>query len=163
MLESSENRPQQRSIIVLKKTIASVAVGGILLGGAAGAIGAGTANAATPAASSTATASGKAAHPFRAWLKAHRKQIRRAFIAGSAKAIGITPQQLVTELKSGKSVATVAGEHNISAQTVITDLVNGADARINQAVTDHKLTVDQAQKLESLVPAWVTKAVNHTF
>jgi hypothetical protein len=151
------------SVIVLKKTIASVAVGGILLGGAAGAIGAGTAYAATPAASSTVPATGKAAHPFRAWVKAHRKQIRRAFIGGSAKAIGITPQQLVSELKSGKSVATVAGENNVSTQTVVTDLVNGADAKINQAVTNHKLTADQANKLESLVPGWVNKAVNHTF
>lgn len=145
---------------MFKKTLASLAVGGILVGGAVGAVGAGTASAATPAPAATSTASG---HPFKTWLKAHRKEIRQAFIATSAKAIGITPQALVAELHSGKSVAQVAGEHNVSAQTVITDLVQGADAKINQAVADHKLTTAQGSKLESLVPGWVTKAVNHTF
>lgn len=145
---------------MLKKTLASLAVGGVLVGGAVGLVGVGAASAAAPAPAATAPATG---HPFRTWLKAHRKEIRQAFIAVSAKTINITPQQLVSELRSGKSVATVAGEHNVSAQTVVNALTQGADAKITQAVADHTLTQDQANKLEALVPNWATKAVNRTF
>lgn len=148
---------------MLKKTLASLAVGGILVGGAAGVVGAGAASAATAASAPPAATSQASSHPFRAWLKAHRKEIRRDFVALSAKTIGITPQQLVSELRSGKSVAQVAGEHNVATQTVVDALVQGADAKINQAVTDHKLTQDQAKKIESLVPKWAAKSVNHTF
>lgn len=144
---------------MLKKTLASLAVGGILVGGAVGLVGTGAASAATPAPAATSQASG---HPFKTWLKAHRKEIRRAFVATSAKAINITPQQLVSELRSGKSVAQVAGEHSVGTQTVVDALVQAADAKISQAVTDHKLTTDQANKLQGLVPGWATKAVNHT-
>ncbi len=145
---------------MFKKTLASLAVGGILVGGAVGAVGAGTASAATPAPAATSNTS---SHPFKAWLKAHRKEIRQAFIATSAKAINITPQTLVAELHSGKSVAQVAGEHSVSAQTVINALVQAADGKISQAVSAHELTTAQGNKLESLVPGWAAKAVNHTF
>ena len=46
----------------------------------------------------------------------------------------MTPQALRAELKSGKSVADVAGEHGVSAQTVVNALVGAADARIDKAV-----------------------------
>ncbi len=143
---------------MLKKTIASLAIGGILVGGAA--TGAGSAYAATPSTGATSQAS--STHPLRTWLRAHRKEIRRDAVVLSAKTIGVTPQELVTELRSGKSVATVAGEHNVSAQTVVNALVGAADAKVNQAVTDHKLTSDQASRIESALPGRVTKAVNRT-
>lgn len=148
---------------MLRKTLASLAVGGIMVGGTVGLVGVGAASAATPAPTATTATSKTAGHPFRAWLKAHRKEIRQAFVTTSAKAIGVTPQQLVSELRSGKSVAQVAGEHNVSVQTVVGALVQAADAKINQAVADHQLTSAQGSKLESLVPGWATKAVNHTF
>ena len=144
---------------MFKKFVAPVVIAGVLLGGAATAATAGTASAATPA---TATAT-TGHHALKTWLKAHRRQIRRAALAVSAKTIGITPQALRAELKSGKSVAQVAGEHGVTAQTVIGALVGAADTRIDQAVSDHKLTSDQAAKLKAALPARVTKAVNHVF
>ncbi len=144
---------------MLKKTLASLAIGGIMVGGVA--VGAGSASAATPSAGATTQAT--SGHPLRAWLRAHRKEIRKDAVVISAKTIGVTPQDLVSELRSGKSVATVAGEHNVSAQTVVNALVGAADARINQAVGDHKLTSAQASKIEGALPGLVTKAVNHTF
>jgi len=142
---------------MLKKTIASLVVGGALLGGVASA---GTAYAAAPA---TATASSSTAgHPLRTWLKAHRKEIRKAGIEISAKTIGITPKALVTELRSGKSVAQVAGEHNVSAQTVVNALVGAADTKVDQAVTSGKLTSAQAAKIKAALPGYITKAVDRT-
>jgi hypothetical protein len=152
---------------VLKKIIVPVLVGGAILGGTASA---GTAYASAPAVTATAGPAATATatpqtgnHPLGAWLRAHRRQIRRAGVAISAKTIGIAPKDLVSELRSGKSIAEVAGEHNVSAQTVIDALVKAADARVNQAGTNHKLTTTQAGKIEAVLPGRITKLVNHTF
>lgn len=150
--------------MLFKKIVAPVVIGAALLGGAAtaGVATAGAASASTPtvAASSTAPAG---SHPARAWVKAHRHELRRAGLAVSAKAIGVTPKELATELRSGKSIADVAGEHNVSTQTVVTDLVNAADAKVDQAVAGNVLTPAQAAKIKAALPARIAKVVNHTF
>jgi len=144
---------------MMKKVIVPVVIAGALLGGAAVA---GAATSTSPAPPAVAASSpNHAAHPhLRAWLRAHRHEIRRDGVAISAKTIGVTPQALVAELRSGKSIAEVAGEHNVSAQTVVDALANAADARINAAVTDHKLTQAQAQKIEAVLPKYLTRAVD---
>jgi hypothetical protein len=125
------------------------------LGGVAAA---GTAYAATPTAASSTTAT----HTARAWLRSHRKEIRKAGIAVSARTIGVTPKVLVSDLRANKSVADVATEHGVSTATVVTALVKDADAKVSQAETDHKLTAARATKIEALLPARITKAVDRT-
>jgi hypothetical protein len=148
--------------MLLRKIIAPVVVGGALLGGVASTA---TAYAAAPttAVTTPATTTHSGNHPLRSWLKAHRHAMRKAGLAVSAKAIGVTPTDLRTELKSGKSIAQVAGEHNVTAQTVVNDLVSAADAKIAQAVTDNKITSARATKIEAALPAYLTKVVNHVF
>ncbi len=142
---------------MLKKIIAPVVIGGALLGGVATA---GTAYAATaPASTAAHTGTGQG----RAWLRAHRKELRKAGLDLSAKTIGVTPQALRADLKAGNSVAGVATQHNVSPQTVVNAVVGAADSRLNQAVTDHQLTSTQAGKIEAKLPGLVTKVVNHTF
>jgi len=143
---------------MFKKIIAPIVVGGVLLGGVATA---GVASAATPNASATAPShAGKG--QLKAWVTSHRKELRKAGLEISAKAIGITPQALRSDLKAGNSIAGVASQHGVNPQTVINDLVNAADSQINQAVPG-KLSSTQAQKIEARLPARVTKVVNHTF
>jgi len=147
---------------MMKKVIAPVVIAGALLGGVAIA-GAASASTSPPASTAAATPSttNQAGKPhLRAWLRAHRREIRRDGVAISAKTIGVTPQALVAELRTGKSVAEVAGEHNVGVQTVVNALENAADAKINAAVTDHKLTQAQAQKIEAVLPTYLTKAVD---
>jgi hypothetical protein len=143
---------------MLKKTVVSLVIGASLLGGV---VAVGTAYAATPT-STTATSSTTATHTARAWLRSHRKEIRKAGIAVSAKTIGVTPKVLVSDLRADKSVADVASEHGVSTATVVTALVKDADAKVSQAETDHKLTAAQATKIEALLPARITKAVDRT-
>ena len=143
---------------MLKKLAVPIVAGGMLLGGIASA---GTAYAGTPTAS-VATAHVKNS-AIRAWVKAHRREIAKAGVTISATTIGVTPQDLVAELKSGKSIADVAGEHSVSVQSVVTALDNAADARINQAVIDHKLSSTEANKIEAALPTALAKAVSHTF
>jgi len=142
---------------MLKKIVAPVVIAGALLG--AGLAASTSAYAAAPptAASVTVHASKQS---LRAWLRAHRVELRREGAAISAKTIGVTPQVLLSELRSGKSIAQVAGEHNVSAQTVVNALDSAADTKIAQAVTDHTLTQTQAQKIEAALPKYLTAAVN---
>ncbi|MGH9917369.1 MAG: hypothetical protein ACRD6W_00640 [Nitrososphaerales archaeon] len=144
---------------MLKKKIATLALGGTLLAGV-GTLGTyGAAYASTP----SATASAKTTTSAKSWLRAHRRQLERAAIKVSAKTIGVTPQDLVSELRSGKSVAEVAGEHNVSATTVVNALVSAADTKISQAFSAHKLSATEAQKIETALPARVNKLVNRVF
>ena len=144
---------------MLKKFIAPILAAGVLLGGVAAT---GTAYAAAPAAAVAApTHVSKSA--VRAWLRAHRRQIRREGVAISANAIGVTPKALVAELRSGKSIAEVAGEHSVSVTSVVSALTSAADAQINKAVASNKLSSAEAKKIETALPSYLTKAVNHTF
>ena len=143
---------------MLKKLIAPAIAGGILVGSLA--MG-GAAYAATPAPATAPAA--HAVKPVHHWLKAHRKGLRRAAIAISASTIGITPTALVAEVKSGKSVAQVATEHNVTSDTVVGALTKAADAKVAQAVAAHKLTQAQADKIDAALPARITKLVNHVF
>lgn len=139
-----------------KKVIASCVIAGTLVGGVA----AGTAAYASSPSAPVAATAHTGSHPLRAWVLAHRRELRRDGVAIDAKTIGISPQALVTELRSGKSIADVAGQHSVSAQTVVNALDHAADAKINQAVTNHKLTEAQAKTIEARLPARLTKAVD---
>jgi hypothetical protein len=145
---------------MLKKLIAPAVAGGILVGSLATG---GAAYAATPAPAPAAHAAHATVKPAHHWLRAHRKGLRRAAIAISASTIGITPTALVAEVKSGKSIAQVATEHNVTSDTVVGAVTKAADAKVAQLVAAHKLTQAQADKFEAALPARLTKFVNHVF
>ena len=145
------------------KIIASSVAGLALLGGTI-AFAVTDAGATTPTTSAPAATAKPATAPKGAgWLKHHRKEIRRAGLRDSAKIIGITPKELRTDLKGGQTVAQVANAKGISTTTLVNDLTHDVDARIQKAVTNGKITQDEATKVEAKVPAAVTKAVNHQF
>ena len=144
---------------VFKKIIASALVGGALFGGLAIA---GPAGAAAPTAAAAAPGHAGKGHLV-AWLRSHRRELRKDGLDLSAKTIGITPSELRTDLKAGNSIAGVATQHDVTPQTVVNALVSAADTKINQAASAHKLTSTQANKIEAWLPGRVTKIVNHTF
>ena len=141
------------------KIIASSLAGLAILGGTVGFAlsDAGSAGAATKPAAATAPAT------VRGFLKAHRHALRHAGLDAAAKVLGMTPDALRAELKSGKSVAEVAQSKNISVADVENALVKDADTKIESWVSAGKLTQDKATKIEAKVPAAVDKAVNHVF
>src|SRR5215471_16630323 len=77
----------------------------------------------------------------------------------AATAIGISPQQLRTEVQ-GKSLAQVAQAHNKTANDVITALENDAHKRIDQAVASGRLTADQGNTAKTNVDQRITQQVN---
>jgi hypothetical protein len=122
-----------------------------------------TASATSPGSSTLTPQSQAASHGAAQWVENHRQTIRHAVVAISAEDIGVNPQALVTALRSGKSIAQVAGEHGVSTKTLQTDLVNAADNRVNLLVGNGKLTSTQASEIEARIPALVTGIVNRTF
>jgi hypothetical protein len=143
---------------LLKRIIAPIAISAAILTGASSVAFAGSAYASTPTVSASKSNNGAAA-----WLHAHRRAVARAVVAVSAKTIGVTSQDLVSELRSGKSIAEVAGENNVSAEAVVTALVSAGEAAVNKAVTSNKLTSTQASTIDAALPGYMAKVVNHTF
>src|SRR5229473_6588843 len=77
----------------------------------------------------------------------------------AATAIGITPQQLHTELP-GKSLAQVAKAHGKTAADVATALKNAAHTRVDQAGTAGRLTADQANTQKTQVDQRIDQQIN---
>ncbi|MBF6600298.1 MAG: hypothetical protein IVW36_07300 [Dehalococcoidia bacterium] len=70
--------------------------------------------------------------------------VEKGIIASSAKAMNIAPKDLVAELKAGKSVAQVAAERNASLDTVKSQITTDAQAKLNTAVQDKRISQAQA-------------------
>ncbi len=145
---------------MLKKFVAPVLIGGALLVGGVAVTGA--AYAATPA--PTAPVADHATKgQIKDWMRAHRRDIRQAGVAVSAKTIGVTPQVLVADLRAGNSIAGVATQHGVSTQAVVNALVSAADGKVDQFVAAGKLSSTQAKVVEAKIPTLVDKAVARTF
>ena len=68
-----------------------------------------------------------------------------------AQALGVTEDELRTAFQDGKSVADVATEKGVSLDTVVNAVIADETTRLAQAVTDGKLTQEQAdQRLADL-------------
>lgn len=60
----------------------------------------------------------------------------REMIAVAAETLGITPAELVAELKAGKSVADVASERDVPIQDVIDALVDDVVRNATERITE---------------------------
>lgn len=90
-----------------------------------------------------------------------RKVLRRA-VEVAAKTIGISPQDLGSQLKAGKSIAEVAQAHNVDEQKVIDAIVSAANTRIDAAVKSGKFSQDRANALKQRLPTIAKKLVERT-
>jgi hypothetical protein len=80
--------------------------------------------------------------------------------AAAAKDLGITTQQLLSDIRNGQSIADVAKTKSVNIDTVINDMVAAAQKQIDDAVTAKKLTSEQAAKLSVNLKDRITKLVN---
>jgi polyhydroxyalkanoate synthesis regulator phasin len=89
-------------------------------------------------------------------------QILKGMVGVAADTIGVQPSDLANELRSGKSVADVATAHNVDPQTVVQAIVDAGNKKVDEAVTNGKLTPAQGDKIKSRLSDAATKFVNHT-
>jgi hypothetical protein len=85
-----------------------------------------------------------------------------AELAAAAKALGMSEADLRTALMSGKSLAAVAKEKNVSVDTLVAALVTAAKADLAQAVKDGRLTQAEADARAKDLQARITDRVNAT-
>jgi polyhydroxyalkanoate synthesis regulator phasin len=94
----------------------------------------------------------------------HRQSLReaagRSLLTSAASSIGIDVEDLMTELRDGQTIAQVATAHGTDPQTIINDAVAAAEAKIDQAVTDGKLSAEQAATIKSNLAERIAKLVN---
>ena len=79
-----------------------------------------------------------------------------------AKDLNISTSILQSDLKSGKSIASIAQAQGVSTATLITDLETAATANLAQAVSSNKLTSTQEQHMLTNVDQRITDFVNGT-
>ena len=79
----------------------------------------------------------------------------------ASKALGISADDLATQLRSGSSLADIAKSKNVDVQKVIDALVADANSKIDQGVKDGKLTNDQATNIKSNLKDRITNMVNN--
>jgi hypothetical protein len=140
----------------IKKVVATVALAGAITAGMAGAAFA----ADSP---STGTGTGKsdttalAAHP----------RIRRAVRRGAVKVIldtcGGTRADLVSALKSGKTITDYCTANGKTQADIVNALVTAADARVDQLVANNRITPERAATIKGKVPDRVNKIVTRQF
>jgi polyhydroxyalkanoate synthesis regulator phasin len=80
----------------------------------------------------------------------------------AATAIGISPQELRTDLQQGQTLTQVAQAHGKNPADVATALKNAANQRIDQAVTAGHLTADQANTMKTNVDQRVDQLMTQT-
>ena len=78
----------------------------------------------------------------------------------AADALGLTPEQLRTQLRDGKTLAEIAEAQNVDVDKVINVLVTQAEKLIDQAVTDGHLSKDKAAEIKGTLTDRITKLVN---
>ena len=138
----------------MKKILAATVAGGLLLGGT------GAAWAATSGDSGTTPSATGATAPAAAKAGGHLRALARGAVKVAADTIHVDQKALVSELRSGKSIADVANEHQVAPQAVIDAIVDAGKTRIATAVSNGKLTQDQAAKLTQRLPGLADKLVN---
>ncbi len=78
----------------------------------------------------------------------------------AAKALGISTDELRSEMKSGKTIAQIASDKKVDVNTVINAVVAAASAQIDQAVADGKLPAKAGETMKSHLNDLVTRLVN---
>jgi len=135
----------------MKKLVAAVTVAGVLLAGGS------VAFAAQPDGSGGSGASGGGAAQ-----QGRRGHGVRLALQTAATTIGVSPADFLTQIRGGKTVAAVAGEHNVDPAGVVNAVVAALDQRIDQAAAQGKIDADRAAKAKGKVPDLANRFVNET-
>lgn len=83
-----------------------------------------------------------------------------AGLDAAATALGTDAATLRQALRDGKSIADVAAEKGVAVDTVVKALSDAATVKIDQAVTDGKLTQTQADSMKASLTERITAMVN---
>ena len=102
-----------------------------------------------------------AAHLASQWdFRGRRLHRIHAGLDVAAATIGITEADLVVALRDGQTIAEVAEENGVDAQTVIDDLVAEVNSRVDEAVANGDLEAERAEGIKANALERITDFVN---
>jgi len=91
--------------------------------------------------------------------KGHGRALK-AELSAAAGVIGVSEQDLVTELRGGKTIAQFATAHNVPVQKVIDAMVAAANTAIDKAAVESKIKPENVARAKEKALAAITKLVN---
>ena len=77
--------------------------------------------------------------------------------------MGMQPRDMMQELRAGKSLAQIAQEHNVSLDTLKTNLIALAKTHLDQAAADGKFTAEQASAMQAKLAEHIDRILNGQF
>jgi hypothetical protein len=80
-----------------------------------------------------------------------------------AHALGITTDELRSDLRNGQSIADIAKAKNVDLGTIVDALVKDAQSKLDQAVKDEKLSQEQADHIAANLKQRITDLLEHGF
>lgn len=92
----------------------------------------------------------------------HGFGLRGDFLGAAATYLGLTEDQLRTQLESGKSLADVAKAQNKSVDGLKQAIIAAVKSDLDQAVKDGRLTSDEESQMLSKLQATIDDLVNGT-
>ena len=138
-----------------KQTLAIGAVALVAIGGGVG----GALAASGP--SSVAKAQGVATTAGLGHFRRHA--IRRGILRVAADYLGLTPRELVQQLRSGKSLAEIATAQGKSVDGLKTAILDAVQARLDKGVASNRITSAQEQTFLDRVKTRLDTLVNRHF
>jgi hypothetical protein len=85
-----------------------------------------------------------------------------SLIVVAAEKLGMTVQELQTQLQAGKTIAALAEEKGVDVQTIVDAFLAGRQEWLNQAVADGRLTQAQADQMLANMRTMVQQHVQGT-
>jgi hypothetical protein len=103
-------------------------------------------------------------HPLRSALGARAHALKaRSIVAAVAGYLGVTAQQLKTELMGGKTLAQVAAEHGKTVAGLEQTITSAVKTRLDRAVAAGLITAKREQAILAEVSSHLDAIVNHSF
>jgi transposase-like protein len=124
----------------MKKVLASMTVAGLLVAGGAYAAG--------------------AAGPGGPGGKGHGAY--RTAAQTAATTIGVTPEDLRNQVRSGKTIAQVATDHGVDPNTVVNAIVTAVTQQIDQKAAAGTIDSSRAEQAKQKLPNFANRFVNET-
>lgn len=95
-------------------------------------------------------------------LGGQRMRIARAMFRIAAEEIGLTPRELLQELRQdgGRSIAQVAEDHGVEPDTIVDAIVDKASEKLAQLVEKGWLTQEKADEKLVTIRQRVTELIN---
>lgn len=87
--------------------------------------------------------------------------VRRDMVQAVTTKLGITPQELMSEMRSGKSLAEVAQAHNVSRDDLKATMTAALKADLDKGVAAGKLTQAKADEIMAKFNQHVDKLIDH--